>query len=80
MRVYAGCGPRTGQVIVGDSDARGMMYAELGICPIDGWHNIDKDFLAVFDREMLDWFYSEHDKDWVIYASEDEYIADTGAA
>ena len=75
MRVYDGMGSNKGKVIYGDSDARGLMSSEIGIEPIDGWENISREFMAEFDRDMLDWFYSDQ---WVIYPTVEDYEAANG--
>lgn len=75
QRVYVGIGPRSGQVIWGDADARGLMYDRVGLVPARGWDGLDPAFLREFDRDMLDWFY---DRDWVIYPSEEEYLREPG--
>ncbi len=70
MRVYEGIGPNKGKVIYGDSDARALMYEQIGIEPINGWENIDPEFMRQFDRDMLDWWYSGS---WITYSSENEF-------
>ena len=72
MRVYEGIGPNKGKVIYGDSDARALMYEQIGIEPINGWENIDPEFMRQFDRDMLDWWYSGP---WIVYPSEEAYRA-----
>ena len=70
-RVYEGIGKNVGKYIYGDADARGLMYDKIGIDPANGWDNISREFLAEFDRDMLDWFYSD---DWIIWDSEEECL------
>ena len=56
MRIYEGIGPHRGKCLFGDSDARALMYEQIGIEPIRGWEQIDREFLRQFDRDMLDWW------------------------
>lgn len=72
MRVYEGIGPNKGKVIYGDSGARALMYELIGIEPINGWENIDPEFIKQFDRDMLDWWYSGT---WIIYPNEESFRA-----
>ena len=72
VRVYEGIGPNKGKVIYGDSDARALMYEQIGIEPINGWENIDPEFIKQFDRDMLDWWYSDA---WIIYPDEESFRA-----
>ena len=68
MRVYEGIGAAPGKCLFGDSDARAtLMYEQIGIEPIRGWEQIDREFLRQFDRDMLDWWYSGP---WIVYPSE----------
>ena len=70
-RVYEGIGKNVGKFIYGDADARGLMYDQIGIDPANGWDDISPEFLEEFDRDMLDWFYSD---DWIIWDSEEECL------
>lgn len=72
MCVYEGIGPNKGKVIYGDSDARALMYEQIGIEPINGWENIYPEFIKQFDRDMLDWWYSGA---WIIYPGEESFRA-----
>ncbi len=72
MRIYEGIGPHRGKCLFGDSDARALMYEQIGIEPIRGWEQIDREFLRQFDRDMLDWWYSGP---WIVYPSEEAYRA-----
>lgn len=72
MRIYEGIGPHRGKCLFGDSDARALMYEQIGIEPIRGWEQIDREFLRQFDRDMLDWWYSGP---WIVYPSEEAYWA-----
>lgn len=51
MRIYEGIGPHRGKCLFGDSDARVLMYEQIGIEPIRGWEQIDREFLRQFDRD-----------------------------
>ncbi len=48
MRIYEGIGPHRGKCLFGDSDARALMYEQIGIEPIRGWEQIDREILRQF--------------------------------
>lgn len=77
VRVYEKMGANSESPIYGDAAALERAFQAYGIQPVQGFDKLHPEFVREIVPEILELFYGAG---WVVWDSEEEYQAATGAA